>query len=703
MNGLDSYLARCMGPLLVGVVGALSATTLTSCSDASEPGSFDSAAHTETDSRTLGANAEVRSALELVREIEDHRLLGDARLKDFLHSAHARVAEAAAIAAGRIGDATLTADVVPLLDAGDAHVRGAAALALGLLGGDGVEAALTTRLAKERDGYARSQILLALGRKGTAASLAAVLAPLAQDDAADVQTAAAEALGTLVRTGVSFGTNDAVVAHLIAYSGTYPTSRATTAAFALSGLSGQNIALPESDVASAFSNSPSPSARAFLARSLSVLKTPTAIAALARGIAHDKDSHARSDACRFLARTGTSQAVLDALSSALGDRSPEVIVAAATAIGTLGSAASTLTPKLNTVYDASHSVWVRSTVLTTLVAIDKDSARSRVEAGLSETLPMKLAAIPALAVLGTDGDVDKLVTIAGEPDKRLAYAAIEALATIDPSRSTPAMKARLRGVLANPDFETISAVADAVVALKWTDFADDFRGLYDAFPGPANLNGRMAVLYALGTVGSTADVPLFERGLLDDEQLVSQTAANAYKAITGVDVSSRARKASVVRTRTPSPGEVERALDSLVVLETVRGTIVLRMLREAPLSATNFVKLAASGFYDGLSFHRVVPNFVAQGGDPRGDGFGGSDDLVREEISRVPHHRGTVGMATQGKDTGASQFFINHGWNVSLDGTYTVFAEVLFGMDAADRLEVGDIVHRANVIPGAGF
>jgi cyclophilin family peptidyl-prolyl cis-trans isomerase len=129
-----------------------------------------------------------------------------------------------------------------------------------------------------------------------------------------------------------------------------------------------------------------------------------------------------------------------------------------------------------------------------------------------------------------------------------------------------------------------------------------------------------------------------------------------------------------------------------VWLETTRGTLVLGMLPEAPLSAANFVRLAASGFYDGLTFHRVVPNFVAQGGDPRGDGSGGSDRLVREEISRLAHRRGTVGMATEGKDTGSSQFFVNLGWNVSLDGSYTVFAQVLDGMDAAERLEVGDVI-----------
>ncbi|WP_394835377.1 peptidylprolyl isomerase [Pendulispora rubella] len=643
---------------------------------------------------------DARAAIQRVREIEDHRLLDNPELRSYLQSTTASVAEAAALAAGRIGDAAYTPAVLARLDAGDARVRAAAGTALGLLGGAGVEAALVDHLANEYDGRAKAQMLLALGRKGTSASLPTLTAALTRAEEADVQAAAAEALGVLVRSGVAFGTNDAVVARLIHFAGTHPFARATASAYALSGLAGQRVPLPESDVLSAFSGSPSASARAFLARVLSVVGSQAALDALARGIAHDEDAHVRSDDCRWIARAGATPAVLDALGAALRDPSPEVIVASATAIATLGPAAAALLPALTALYDASHSDWVRSTVLTTLVALDPPGARSRVASGLSDAWPVRLAAIPALATLGTDDDVAQLVRIAGESDKRFAYAAIEAIATLDPSRSTPEMKDRLRGVLKNPDFETISAVADAVVALNWTDFANDFRALYGAFPGGANLNGRMAVLYALGKIGDTSDVPLFERGLLDDEQLVSQTAADAYKAITGVDASDRVRKASIVRTPTPSTWEMERAVSSFVYMETTRGPIVMRMLREAPLSATNFVRLARSGFYDGLSYHRVVPNFVAQGGDPRGDGFGGSEDLVREEISRVPHRRGTVGMATQGKDTASSQFFINHGWNVGLDGRYTVFAEVIFGMDAADRLEVGDTIVRTWVLPG---
>ncbi len=119
------------------------------------------------------------------------------------------------------------------------------------------------------------------------------------------------------------------------------------------------------------------------------------------------------------------------------------------------------------------------------------------------------------------------------------------------------------------------------------------------------------------------------------------------------------------------------------------------MRGEAPLTATNFVHLVEDGFYDGIEFHRVEPAFVIQGGDPTGSGFEGSDALIREEISSLEHHRGTVGIATAGKDTGSSQFFVNDSTNLHLDGRYTIFADVVDGMDVVDRIEVGDEIMSA--------
>ena len=108
------------------------------------------------------------------------------------------------------------------------------------------------------------------------------------------------------------------------------------------------------------------------------------------------------------------------------------------------------------------------------------------------------------------------------------------------------------------------------------------------------------------------------------------------------------------------------------------------------MAVLNFVKLASQGFYDGLRVHRVVPNFVAQAGCSRGDGWGGPGYTIRCEINPVPYARGAVGMALAGKDTGGSQFFICHTAQRHLDGVHTVFGQVTKGMDVVNAIKDND-------------
>jgi cyclophilin family peptidyl-prolyl cis-trans isomerase len=128
-----------------------------------------------------------------------------------------------------------------------------------------------------------------------------------------------------------------------------------------------------------------------------------------------------------------------------------------------------------------------------------------------------------------------------------------------------------------------------------------------------------------------------------------------------------------------------------VELRTSKGPIRIRLAcREAPLTCLNFLQLAGQGFYNGVIFHRVVPDFVVQAGDPRGDGFGGPGYDIRDEINRLRYRRGTVGMALAGPDTGGSQFFIALSEQPHLDGGYTVFGEVVAGDEILDRIVPGD-------------
>jgi cyclophilin family peptidyl-prolyl cis-trans isomerase len=130
----------------------------------------------------------------------------------------------------------------------------------------------------------------------------------------------------------------------------------------------------------------------------------------------------------------------------------------------------------------------------------------------------------------------------------------------------------------------------------------------------------------------------------------------------------------------------------VVGMETTRGEIIMELYSNyAPFTVVSFLKLADQrGFYRGLSFHRVVPNFVVQGGDPRGDGWGGPGYSIRSEFSPLQYETGSVGMASSGKDTEGSQFFITHSPQPHLDGRYTIFGKVISGMGVVNQIQLDD-------------
>jgi cyclophilin family peptidyl-prolyl cis-trans isomerase len=134
--------------------------------------------------------------------------------------------------------------------------------------------------------------------------------------------------------------------------------------------------------------------------------------------------------------------------------------------------------------------------------------------------------------------------------------------------------------------------------------------------------------------------------------------------------------------------------DQKVRITTSKGTIVLHCrVNDAPASVANFLKLVDSGYYNGKYFHRFVPDFVIQGGCPRGDGWGSLDWTQRSEFSNWLRYKpGSTGLASAGKDSEGVQFFITHTYTSNLDGRYTIFAEVVEGMDVVNSLVIGDSI-----------
>jgi cyclophilin family peptidyl-prolyl cis-trans isomerase/HEAT repeat protein len=299
---------------------------------------------------------------------------------------------------------------------------------------------------------------------------------------------------------------------------------------------------------------------------------------------------------------------------------------------------------------------------------------------------------------------DVVERLAEDPEPRVRRAALEthlaAAEVVEPEAAAEVA----REALADPD------PAVRATALGWAEENPELEmeTLLAALAASRRdriLDARLAAVAALRARATAeplergAIVAVLEEVALDADHLVRREAADALAVLDREPpdpgpVSTR-KPVQVYREivqRTAAPRRVE--------LVTERGTVVLELdCPRAPLTCLNFLQLAAQGFYDGLTFHRVVPDFVVQGGDPRGDGWGGPGYTIRDEINRLRYDRGVVGMALSGPDTGGSQFFVTLSPQPHLDGGYTAFGRVISGVEVLDLIIQGDRILRVVETP----
>ncbi len=191
-------------------------------------------------------------------------------------------------------------------------------------------------------------------------------------------------------------------------------------------------------------------------------------------------------------------------------------------------------------------------------------------------------------------------------------------------------------------------------------------------------------------------------GLHDKDYVVSHTAAEAYKNILGVNKSqyiSRPKEMASVSSIKSFLNKYN--VNPHAIISTSKGDIELELYADiAPLAVINFIRLAGKDFYKGIIFHRVIPNFVIQAGDPYGIGIGGPGYEIRGEPSDAPFDRGALGMADSGMDTGGSQFFITLSAQPHLEGRYTLFGQVITGMNVVDQIVRGDTIKHIAIRKG---
>lgn len=154
-------------------------------------------------------------------------------------------------------------------------------------------------------------------------------------------------------------------------------------------------------------------------------------------------------------------------------------------------------------------------------------------------------------------------------------------------------------------------------------------------------------------------------------------------------------------TTAPQAGDEGIPEGNHIRIETDNGNILIELYPDsAPNTVANFKALADNTYYDGLVFHRVIPGFMAQGGCPDGNGMGGPGYQVKAEFNDRKHERGTVAMArSQNPDSAGSQFYICFGPQPHLDGQYTIFGQVIEGMDVVDQIKQGDVMNKVSVLP----
>ena len=631
-------------------------------------------------------------------------------------------------------------DLVALLGDSEARIRRRAALAIGRVHLPEGIPGLTTLLQSESDPEVRQMAVFAMGLIGDATAAPALITALNDPDPM-IQGRAAEALGQIAHKAAAQPITNMVYAHVNggALNGinpddmAYPKSPAAEAVrlglFALVRLgSYDGLASSMLDpagklrsrwwpVAYAFQRVNDPRAvdvlldlfngegqlsRAFAARGLGTSKDPRAATPLLAAAEEAAQPLAvRIQAVRAIAALADPRggAVMRRLiASPKTDQNLQL--EATTALGRLRDPGS-----VELLIDLVSAEWpsVRAAALDSLARIDVDTFTSAISGlGGDAHWSVRASLARTLADLGRERAEAPLTAMLADQDQRVIPAVLNGLAAINAANAAQEFFARLK----SDDPAVRAAAARGLATVK---AANATAALTEAFK-TAQRDGlntaKNAALDALTALDPVAAKPLLTSALADRDWAVRMRAAdNLRKLDPSADVSS-------MRPAPPQSVPDLTAVDSLVApqyspqayIDTSKGTIQFELaVLDAPRTVASFISLVRRNYFRGVQLHRVVPDFVVQTGDPRGDGSGGPGYTIRDELNQRPYLRGTVGMALSGPDTGGSQFFITHSPAPHLDADYTVFGQVVSGMDVVDRLQQWDTIDRIRVWDGVNW
>jgi cyclophilin family peptidyl-prolyl cis-trans isomerase/HEAT repeat protein len=624
--------------------------------------------------------------------------------------AESRIRRRAALAIGRTRVRDGVPALVPLLTSDpEPEVRQMAAFAMGLIGGPAVGDPLVAALG-DADPRVQGRAAEALGQiayKPGAAAIAAMMAAhvksgalsgIGADDLEYPKAPAVEAVRLGMYALVRIGDYDALAGALLDGSG-QPVSRWWPVAYAFRRINDPRagavlMTLLQSD--GVFS-------RAFAARGLGISKHAGAIEPLAAIVSNEKEvTSVRIEAARALAdlnATAAVNALVKVATSAATE--PNLRLETVVALGQMRATSAT-----EIFIELLTDAWptMRAAAMTALARTDPDGFLLAVS-GLDPDRhwSVRAALATALGTLPERRGEARLTELLKDDDQRVIPAVLTALVAANVAGVENTLIARLGA----DDMVVRQSAAAGLARLKAVAAAPQLVEAYERAEKDPAYVARAAILASLVELDRERARPILERALSDRDWAIRVRAATLLRTLDPeVDVAARIRPAPAVAP--PELNELDPMINPSVTpvayIDTTKGLIQIELaVLDAPRTVVNFISMARRNFLGGTSWHRVVPNFVVQDGDPRGDGEGGPGYTIRDEINQLPYLRGTVGMALDWEDTGGSQFFITHSPQPHLDARYTVFGRVVEGMDVVDRLQQWDQIRSVRIWDGVNW
>ncbi|HEX6589761.1 MAG TPA: peptidylprolyl isomerase [Longimicrobiales bacterium] len=640
---------------------------------------------------------------------------GDA-LIGALSDPDARVRARAAFALASVQDTSAVPALVVALADSDAAVRADAAHALGQTPAPAGARALLERIRAESDSAVHAVVLDALGRAGGAAELDALADAPPVEVHGDAPALAAPLALAFARFGMRGHHDERATDWLIDALRSPDRAVRANAAYAFARASSPDaFRARRDDLLDALDRlGPSDRAAMHLLTALGRLQDPRDVGVIVASLGASADWAVRVNAVRALGRMAALahdgsaergaaiEAAQNALVRALDDRSHHVRRAAADALAAAPAPVPGIADRLFARLTTHAGEPAAYGPL--LVAIARAGRGDLVlDRWLALTDPaLRRYAIASLALVPGSGAFDQLAAAAASEDVQLAAAAVSALAT---RRALDIQDARDERYF--EAYATALRTRDLAVAYSAASaLADSSFAMHGAGPliqsvllqmrAPDDNESMVEMIRALGVLRDETAVPLL-RELRAARYPELRTAAAAALALIAGEPATLPRSEPAPTRLMQWDWLAQWGTAPRLRLETTRGTIVLELSPEqAPLTTQTMLTLAAEGRFDDTPFHRVVGNFVIQGGDvSRGDGWGGPGFAIRSELTRIPYLRGTAGVASSGKDTEGSQWFVTHSMQPHLDLAYSAFGTIVDGLDVVDEIREGDRLIRA--------